>query len=96
MMKNRKWIKEETLESSENGKYIFGISDQPFLSLCSFSVVMKKIISGFLFCWELLLCLVNSYFIILDVTLWEALTGLFLRDLCLLAINPALHFALFY
>lgn len=42
MMKNRKWIKEETLESSENGKYIFGISDQPFLFLCSFSVVSEE------------------------------------------------------
>lgn len=42
MMKNRKWIKEETLESSENGKHIFGISDQPFLSLCSFSVVSEE------------------------------------------------------
>lgn len=42
MMKNRKWIKGETLESSENGKYIFGIGDQPFLSLCSFSVVSEE------------------------------------------------------
>lgn len=42
MMKNRKWIKEETLESLENGKYIFGIGDQPFLSLCSFSVVSEE------------------------------------------------------
>lgn len=42
MMKNRKWIKEETLESSEIGKYIFGFGDQPFLSLCSFSVVGEE------------------------------------------------------
>lgn len=41
MMKNRKWIKEETLESSENGKYIFGFSDQPSC-LCSFSVVGEE------------------------------------------------------
>jgi len=27
--KNRKWIKEETLETSKNGKYIFGINAQP-------------------------------------------------------------------
>lgn len=26
---NRKWIKEETLEASKNGKYIFGINAQP-------------------------------------------------------------------
>lgn len=42
MMKNRKWIKEETLESSEIGKYIFGFGDQPFLSLWSFSVVGEE------------------------------------------------------
>lgn len=42
MMKNRKWIKEETLESSENRKYIFGFSDQPFLSMFIFCCRRRK------------------------------------------------------
>lgn len=42
MRKNRKWIKEETLEASKNGEYIFGINDQPFLSLSIFSVVREE------------------------------------------------------
>jgi len=61
-----------------------------------FLLSVKKRISGFLFSWELLSCLVNSHFITLDLTLQEALIGLFLRELCLLAINSVLHFALFY
>lgn len=40
--KNRKWIKEETSEASKNGKYIFGIHDQPFLPLSVFSVVREE------------------------------------------------------
>lgn len=42
MRKNRKWIKEETLDASKNGKYIFGINDQPSVSLSIFSVVSEE------------------------------------------------------
>lgn len=42
MRKNRKWIKEETLDASKNRKYIFGIGAQPFLSLSIFSVVSEE------------------------------------------------------
>lgn len=42
MRKNRKWIKEETLDASKNRKYIFGIDAQPFLSLSIFSVVSEE------------------------------------------------------
>lgn len=42
MRKNRKWIKEETLEASKNRKNIFGIDAQPFLSLSIFSVVSEE------------------------------------------------------
>lgn len=40
--KIEKWVKAETLQASKNGKYIFGISNQPFWSHTVFSVVSEE------------------------------------------------------
>lgn len=70
MKRNKKKLDERRdLASRKNGKYLFGINDEPFLSLRGFLLLVKKSVSGSLFNWKLLLCLANSYFFTLDLTL---------------------------
>lgn len=74
MRRNKKWMKGGTLQA--RGMESTFLASMINLSCLSggFLLSVKKSVSGSLFNWKLLLCLANSHFFTLDLTLEEALS----------------------